>query len=253
MTLSELLSLQINESKSGNKVDPMDSAHKLLEENGLLRSLVGHMGSNATTGILIQCLADIFCCEQERRLIQVREKTHDNKLEADIDHMCRYQRDALEKVLSHDRQSLINELEQTRAELGQLKVQLDQLKRNQRESAIINPTNLNRFYAKYLRGEAHRKALVYQKRYLLVLLTGYQDTETCALQEIRRLTGPSKWKVAHDPWTTPHPTRSMSRKHSCQRAFDYRFRFRSYVRVVIAILRLRWLAKKWTRKMASLL
>ena len=249
LTLSELLSLQINGSKSGNKVD---SAQKLLEENGLLRSLVGHMGSNATSSTLIQCLADIFRCEQERRLIQVREQTNSKQLEADIDHMCHYQRNALEKVLSHDRQLLIDELEQTREELGQLKTQLDQLKRNQHESTIVNPSNLNRFYAKYLRGEAHRKALIYQKRYLLVLLTGYQDTETYALEEIRRLTGASKWKVSHDSWA-PHPTRSISRKHSRQRAFNYRFRFRSAVRVVIAILRLRWLAKKWTRKMASLL
>jgi len=35
-----------------------------------------------------------------------------------------------------------------------------------------------------------------------------------------------------------------------RRSLKYRFRFRCYVTVVIGMIRMRWLVKKWTRKLA---
>lgn len=40
---------------------------------------------------------------------------------------------------------------------------------------------LQRLYERYLRAESFRKALVYQKRYLLLLLGGFQECEQATL------------------------------------------------------------------------
>ena len=117
------------------------------------------------------------------------------------------------------------------------------LKQNQNQSIIINTHHLNKYYFKYLRCETYRKALIYQKRYLLILLTGYEDTENYALNEIRRLTGSikSNEQIKFNPKSKYH-----------RRLLNYRFRFRCYVTVVIAMIRMRWLVKKWTQKLATI-
>uniref|UniRef100_A0A663EU62 Pericentrin n=1 Tax=Aquila chrysaetos chrysaetos TaxID=223781 RepID=A0A663EU62_AQUCH len=46
---------------------------------------------------------------------------------------------------------------------------------------------LQRLYRKYLRAESFRKALVYQKKYLLLLLGGFQDCEQATLSLIARM------------------------------------------------------------------
>jgi hypothetical protein len=192
------------------------------------------MNANENGNILIKCLADVFRCEQERRLIEIREHKNIDRLEQEILHMCEYQRNALGKFLSQDRLLLINELEQTTKQLMYLKDKFEQLKQNQNQSLIVNSHHLNKFYFKFLRCEAYRKALIYQKRYLIILLTGYEDTEMYALNQIRRLTGCMK-------------TKSFIPKQK----LNYRFRFRCYVRVVIGMIRMRWLVKKWARKLSN--
>ncbi|MES9884611.1 MAG: hypothetical protein ABW185_27515 [Sedimenticola sp.] len=46
---------------------------------------------------------------------------------------------------------------------------------------------IQRLYGKYLRAESFRKALVYQKKYLLLLLGGFQDTEETTLSLLGRM------------------------------------------------------------------
>lgn len=46
---------------------------------------------------------------------------------------------------------------------------------------------LQRLYGKFLRAESFRKALVYQKKYLLLLLGGFQDTEETTLVLLSRM------------------------------------------------------------------
>ena len=229
LTLSELLSLRSNRT---------DSKEKLYEENCYLRSLISLINSNSNGNALIKCLAEIFRCEQERRLMDGSQHPNSKNLERDIANMCEYQRNALSKFLSEDRQVLISELEQTKSELKNLKENFQELKRDQ--SLVLNSQHLNKFYLKYLRCEAYRKALIYQKRYLLVLLTGYEDTEIYALNEIRRLTQDTKIKS------------SRKSKLHARRTMNYRFRFRCYVTVVIAMIRMRWLVKKWLAKQTSI-
>lgn len=229
----------INISSTDNTID---SIQKLQEENSYLRSLIANMNSNENGTTLIKSLADIFRCEQERRLIDIRGNKNSNKLEEEITHMCNYQRNALGKLLSEDRILLINELEKTKDELKFLKDNFQQLKQNQNQTTKINSEHLNKFYYKYLRCEAYRKALIYQKRYLLILLTGYEDTELYALNEIQRLTGNFKSKKI----------KTSSKQKSRQYLLKYRFRFRCYATVVIAMIRMRWLVRKWTRKMSTI-
>ncbi|CAF2747176.1 unnamed protein product [Rotaria sp. Silwood2] len=244
LSLSELLALRLNGININATEDSIRSLQKLNEENSLLRSLIANMNANETSNKLIKCLADIFRCEQDRRLIQIRQHPNAVQLEQEIHDMCNYQRDALGKFFSEDRLVLINELEQTKEQLNYLKIKFDQLRQTQNQ-----PTS-NKFYFKYMRCENHRKALVYQKRYLLVLLTGYEDTETYALHEIRRLTGDTKSNSY--PYTYNYDKMKFIRKQPFHRRFvDYRFRFRCYAQVVIAMIRMRWLVKKWTQKLAD--
>jgi hypothetical protein len=202
------------------------------------------MNANETGNKLIKSLAEIFRCEQERRLIQIRQHPNSIQLEQEIHDMCNYQRDVLGKFFSEDRLLLINELQQTKEQLNYLKTKFEQLKQTQ------NLTTSNKFYFKFLRCENYRKSLIYQKRYLLVLLTGYEDTETYALNEIRRLTGDKKSSFYPFQYNYNKMT-SILKPTYHRRSFDYRFRFRYYVRVVTATIRMRWLVKKWAQKLAA--
>ncbi|XP_061280044.1 pericentrin isoform X10 [Bos javanicus] len=86
---------------------------------------------------------------------------------------------------------------------------------------------MEKLYLRYLRAESFRKALIYQKKYLLLLIGGFQDSEQETLSMIAHLgVFPSK---ADKKAAGPRPLT----------------RFRTAVRVVIAVLRLRFLVKKW--------
>ncbi|KAI2653257.1 A-kinase anchor protein 9 [Labeo rohita] len=88
-----------------------------------------------------------------------------------------------------------------------------------------------RMYGKYLRAESFRKALIYQKKYLLLLLGGFQECEEATLSLIARMGG--------------HPA------HTCLETVGHHrrgfTRFRSAVRVSIALSRMRFLVKRWQR------
>ncbi|XP_030644356.1 A-kinase anchor protein 9 [Chanos chanos] len=90
---------------------------------------------------------------------------------------------------------------------------------------------LKRIYGKYLRSESFRKALIYQKKYLLLLLGGFQECEEATLSLIARMGGrPSHASLE-----------SLSKR---RRGFT---RFRSAVRVSIALSRMRFLVRRWQR------
>ncbi|XP_039612288.1 pericentrin-like [Polypterus senegalus] len=92
-------------------------------------------------------------------------------------------------------------------------------------------SKMQRLYAKYLRTESFRKALVYQKKYLLLLLGGFQDTEREILSLIARMGVYPSPKDLQDTASTSRPIS----------------KFRSAVRVLIAISRLKFLVKKWQK------
>ena len=80
---------------------------------------------------------------------------------------------------------------------------------------------MQRLYGKYLRAESYRKALIYQKKYLLLLLGGFQDCEQTTLALIARM------------GAFPSP-QDMQPRTSHTRLFTV---FRSAARVVVAVCR----------------
>uniref|UniRef100_A0A3B3IJ68 A kinase (PRKA) anchor protein 9 n=1 Tax=Oryzias latipes TaxID=8090 RepID=A0A3B3IJ68_ORYLA len=85
---------------------------------------------------------------------------------------------------------------------------------------------LKRMYGRYLRAESFRKALVYQKKYLLLLLGGFQECEEATLFLLTRMGG----RPALEPLS--------KRRQGLTR-------FRSAARVAIALSRMRFLVKRW--------
>nr|CAD7568055.1 unnamed protein product [Timema californicum] len=79
-------------------------------------------------------------------------------------------------------------------------------------------------FGKYLRSESYRKALVWQKRYLLVVLGGYQECEALTLDRLAFLSGCSQ-----DNGRTRSP----------------KDKFRSAVLVVVVIQRMKYLVRRW--------
>ncbi|XP_076975378.1 pericentrin [Tamandua tetradactyla] len=95
------------------------------------------------------------------------------------------------------------------------------------EEASVHAAKMEKLYLHYLRAESFRKALIYQKKYLLLLIGGFQDSEQETLSMIAHLgVFPSK---ADKKVAAPRPLT----------------KFRTAVRVVVAVLRLRFLVKKW--------
>ncbi|KAM9009657.1 pericentrin isoform 4-T4 [Ara ararauna] len=90
---------------------------------------------------------------------------------------------------------------------------------------------LQRLYRKYLRAESFRKALVYQKKYLLLLLGGFQDCEQATLSLIARM------------GIYPSPA-DLQLSGSRSRPFT---KFRCAARAIIAISRLKFLVRKWNK------
>nr|XP_029514210.1 A-kinase anchor protein 9-like isoform X4 [Oncorhynchus nerka] len=90
-------------------------------------------------------------------------------------------------------------------------------------------STLTKIYGKYLRSESFRKALIYQKKYLLLLLGGFQECEEATLSIIARMgSRPSHCSLE---------SLTQSRLGLT--------RFRSAVHVSIAISRMRFLVKRW--------
>ncbi|KFQ25554.1 Pericentrin, partial [Merops nubicus] len=90
---------------------------------------------------------------------------------------------------------------------------------------------LQRLYRKYLRAESYRKALVYQKKYLLLLLGGFQECEQATLSLIARM------------GVYPCPA-DLQLSASRSRPFT---KFRCAVRAIVAVSRLKFLVKKWNK------
>ncbi|XP_047200841.1 pericentrin isoform X3 [Girardinichthys multiradiatus] len=118
--------------------------------------------------------------------------------------------------------NLEKQLRRTECELAKVTTETE----NQPISDSVN-SRLQRYYERYLRAESFRKALVYQKRYLLLLLGGFQDCEEATLCLIARM------------GVRPSPPLISQRRPL--------WRFRAVVRVVIAVSRMRFLTRKWQR------
>ncbi|XP_023208004.1 A-kinase anchor protein 9-like isoform X1 [Xiphophorus maculatus] len=118
---------------------------------------------------------------------------------------------------------LEKQLQRKQSELAKVTTETE----NQPVSDPVCHHRLQRYYERYLRAESFRKALVYQKRYLILLLGGFQDCEQATLSLIARM--------------GVRPSSPLTYKRRPIR------RFRAVVRVVIAVSRMRFLTRKWQR------
>uniref|UniRef100_A0A8C1X4U9 A kinase (PRKA) anchor protein 9 n=1 Tax=Cyprinus carpio TaxID=7962 RepID=A0A8C1X4U9_CYPCA len=141
-------------------------------------------------------------------------------------------------VFSSERDSWAQERNRLEKSLRQAEAELTRLRAENRSETLRDLTAvdldnmaLRRMYGKYLRSESFRKALIYQKKYLLLLLGGFQECEEATLSLIARMGG----FPAHTC------LESVSRQ---RRGFT---RFRSAARVSIALSRMRFLVKRWQR------
>ncbi|XP_051479716.1 pericentrin isoform X3 [Apus apus] len=125
-----------------------------------------------------------------------------------------------------ERSVLQNALKQAESELAKVTAEIEN-----KPVAEASSPKLQRLYKKYLRAESFRKALVYQKKYLLLLLGGFQDCEQATLSLIARM------------GIYPCPA-DLQVPGSRSRPFT---KFRCAVRAVIAVSRLKFLVKKWNK------
>ncbi|XP_053926397.1 pericentrin isoform X3 [Cuculus canorus] len=125
-----------------------------------------------------------------------------------------------------ERNILQNALKQAETKLAKATVEIE----NKPVVETSSP-KLQRLYRKYLRAESFRKALVYQKKYLLLLLGGFQDCEQATLSLIARM------------GIYPSPA-DLQLSGSRSRHFT---KFRCTVRAIIAVSRLKFLVKKWNK------
>ncbi|XP_065822477.1 pericentrin isoform X2 [Labrus bergylta] len=131
-------------------------------------------------------------------------------------------------TLKHRLTFLERELRRTENELAKVATETE----NRPLNDVISNSKVQRLYERYLRAESFRKALVYQKRYLLLLLGGFQECEQATLCLIAHM------------GARPSPPLSSQRRPLG--------RFRAAVRVVIAVSRMRFLTKKWNKAIRRL-
>ncbi|XP_038623617.1 A-kinase anchor protein 9 isoform X3 [Tachyglossus aculeatus] len=136
-----------------------------------------------------------------------------------------------------EKAALQRALRRAQAELGRLKAELrnETLLRDLGLGLDPDSAVLKRMYSRFLRAEGYRKALIYQKKYLLLLLGGFQACEEATLVLISRMAGQP---APAAPETGPPPPPALTR-------------FRSAARVSIAISRMRFLVRRWQRLAGS--
>ncbi|XP_035391455.1 A-kinase anchor protein 9 isoform X3 [Electrophorus electricus] len=132
---------------------------------------------------------------------------------------------------SRERSRLEQSLRQAELELSHLRGEVRSA--TVRDLSVPDADNavLKRIYGKYLRAESFRKALIYQKKYLILLLGGFQECEEATLSLITHMGG-RPTHLGLEPWGHRH--------HGLTR-------FRSAVRVSIAISRMRFLVRRWQK------
>ncbi|NWR49473.1 AKAP9 protein, partial [Regulus satrapa] len=139
------------------------------------------------------------------------------------------------EIWNRERLSLQKSLKQADAEISKLRAELRSEAFLRELGSDTENAVLRRIYGKYLRAESFRKALIYQKKYLLLLLGGFQECEEATLALIARMGGQPSYT---DLEIITHHSKGFTR-------------FRSAVRVSIAISRMKFLVRRWHRVTGS--
>ncbi|XP_078519765.1 A-kinase anchor protein 9 isoform X2 [Lissotriton helveticus] len=209
---------------------PRSLTERLLKQNAELTGYVSRLTEekNDLRNLLIQL-------EEELRRYRERSASRDHTSrplmdnEVNIDALIRSERE----MWNREKRALQRSLKQTEAELSKLRAELRSDSFHRDLGGDPESMALRRMYGKYLRSESFRKALIYQKKYLLLLLGGFQECEEATLALIARMGGQPCYT---DLETITHHSRGFTR-------------FRSAVRVSIAISRMKFLVRRWQRAM----
>ncbi|XP_043509217.1 pericentrin-like isoform X1 [Frieseomelitta varia] len=130
-------------------------------------------------------------------------------------------------------EKLIQAKEEKEQLIQRIKLLEDEIKRI-KTSQVLNfkfsehLEKLQHFYGKFLRADSRRKALIYQKRYLLTIVGSYQVSEENILCVLAQLTKDQRSYIA------------IGRNKKSPRV-----RFRSAVLVLVSIHRMKWLILRW--------
>ncbi|XP_038171393.1 A-kinase anchor protein 9 isoform X3 [Arvicola amphibius] len=137
------------------------------------------------------------------------------------------------EVWSNEKLTLQKSLQRAEAKVCRLKDELknDTLHQNRSPENAV----LKRIYGKYLRAESFRKALVFQKKYLLLLLGRFQECEEATVGLLFHMTG-------FPGFSNPETGTSRPKGLAI---------FRRAIRVSIAITRMKYLVRRWHRVKAS--
>ncbi|XP_075414545.1 A-kinase anchor protein 9 isoform X2 [Tenrec ecaudatus] len=138
-------------------------------------------------------------------------------------------------IWNREKLALQKSLKRAEAEVYKLKAELRNEALLQNLSPDSEHATLKRIYGKYLRAESFRKALIYQKKYLLLLLGGFQECEDATLALLARMGGQPAFTDLQGITNRP-------------KGFT---RFRSVVRVSMAISRMKFLVRRWHRVTGS--
>ncbi|MCI4381391.1 hypothetical protein PGIGA_G00251020 [Pangasianodon gigas] len=138
------------------------------------------------------------------------------------------------EVWMREKSRMEKSLRQAEVEISRLRAEIRSDTVRDLSTADADNATLKRIYGKYLRSESFRKALIYQKKYLLLLLGGFQECEEATLSLIASMTGPHAYT---------HPT-FLECVSPRRRGYT---RFRSAARVCIALFRMRFLVRRWQK------
>ncbi|XP_075685669.1 pericentrin isoform X2 [Rhinoderma darwinii] len=183
---------------------------------------------------------DVFKRENEELASSVSQLTKEKlELKSQLSKLAKSHQESHEKtkdqaevitsVLEAERAVWLREKRLLQIALKHAESELGKATLENRPLQDVPNSKVQRLYKKYLRAESFRKALVYQKKYLLLLLGGFQACEKATLSLIARM----------GVYPSPADLRITSK---CQSGIG---KFRSAVRAVIAISRLKFLVRKW--------
>ncbi|OXB84718.1 UNVERIFIED_CONTAM: hypothetical protein H355_001195 [Colinus virginianus] len=205
---------------------------RLLRQNAQLTGFVSRLSEekNNLRNAVLKLEEELRRC-QHRRTSGEHSSRHPSDLGVNIDTLVASEKENWNR----EKLSLQKSLKQADAELSKLRAEL-------RSEAFLRELGsdsenviLRRIYGKYLRAESFRKALIYQKKYLLLLLGGFQECEEATLALIARMGGQPSYT---DLEIITHHSKGFTR-------------FRSAVRVSIAVTRMKFLVRRWHRVTGS--
>lgn len=244
--LSELASLQLNLNADwmGSSGQTLSSAvpalnDAILRHNADLTSYIERLTAEK------QDLRVVIASLQQKSTTDKQQSQADStvsKLAAERTHLnqelantVRQLGDARTEVsrLTAELRRVESELERERERCvtpsGDGRNEISRAKTNDALTLVDLENEIQRLYSKYLRAESFRKSLIYQKKYLLLLIGGFQDGEQETLAMISRMGAFPSCNDLHERRIQPIS------------------RFRTAARVIIAISRLKFVSKRWQR------